>query len=328
MSFPQQVNVQPAPAVAGDFASANPRIFVNAGPGDLIVGSNGLYVGRFAWQDAAGNGTVANSANGIAWGAAGVNAPTGFVHRAQQGLNTTGPGAGYVDGTQYVPPGYPITLANGGDFWIVNSHATAEALPGQVAYASLATGLATFAASGTGVTGNTVLTSTIAAASAIAGTAYITGNVLTVVTSTGSTIYPGAIISGGATATGTQITSQISGTTGGVGTYYVSIPEQTVGSVGSPFTLAGTYGIMTMGATPSGTFNSGEGLSGTGVTPGTVLWGNIAGGSANGATWVVSPSQTASSNTFTAAQNVATKWVAQSSALPGELVKISSWAQG
>src|SRR5258706_320567 len=33
MPFPNQVNVQPAPAVAGDFASTNPRSAFPAGPG-------------------------------------------------------------------------------------------------------------------------------------------------------------------------------------------------------------------------------------------------------------------------------------------------------
>jgi len=50
MPFQKSVGTQPAPAVAGDFASANPRLSALAGPGGFIAGPNGLVVGRFAWQ--------------------------------------------------------------------------------------------------------------------------------------------------------------------------------------------------------------------------------------------------------------------------------------
>ena len=48
MPFQSVVNVQPAPAIAGDFASANPRWNVLAGPGVLVCGAAGVTVGRFA----------------------------------------------------------------------------------------------------------------------------------------------------------------------------------------------------------------------------------------------------------------------------------------
>src|SRR5258706_14001213 len=41
MPFPNQVNVQPAPAVAGDFASTNPRSAYPAGPGGPVAGAAG-----------------------------------------------------------------------------------------------------------------------------------------------------------------------------------------------------------------------------------------------------------------------------------------------
>ena len=44
MPFQQQVNIMPAPAVAGDFASANPRASVLNGPGDPVAGPNGNYL--------------------------------------------------------------------------------------------------------------------------------------------------------------------------------------------------------------------------------------------------------------------------------------------
>ena len=54
MPFPGQVNVVQAPAIAGDFASSNPRFVVPAGPGDMVAGSAGVTVGLFAWATSQG----------------------------------------------------------------------------------------------------------------------------------------------------------------------------------------------------------------------------------------------------------------------------------
>ena len=43
--FQKQVNLTPAPAVAGDYASANPHVSVLAGPGGLVAGVGGVTVG-------------------------------------------------------------------------------------------------------------------------------------------------------------------------------------------------------------------------------------------------------------------------------------------
>ena len=80
------VTVQPAPAIAGDFASANPRYTVDAGPGGLIAGPSGVTIGLFAWasfqyNDADGAPAALNN-----YGAGPV---TGFVGRSEQGLITT-----------------------------------------------------------------------------------------------------------------------------------------------------------------------------------------------------------------------------------------------
>ena len=49
MPFPNQVNVQPGIGVVGDFASGNPRSFIDAGPFGLVSGTQGVAVGRFVW---------------------------------------------------------------------------------------------------------------------------------------------------------------------------------------------------------------------------------------------------------------------------------------
>jgi hypothetical protein len=145
------------------------------------------------------------------------------------------------------------------------------------------------------------------------------------VTAVGSgTVYPGVLVTSGA-ASGTQVISQISGTTGGVGTYYVNIPDQAVTST----TLSGTYGLFTAG-TVTGTFAVGDILAGSGgggVTSGTTItaFGTGTGGTG---TYVVQTSQTVTSSTITSTQSVETKWVAMSTGPAGALIKISDHVLG
>lgn len=314
-AFQTQATYSPAPGVEGDFATTNPRATVIAGPGALVAGSAGITVGRFAWttqqfSDADGSPGVANNF--------GIGPVAGFVHRDQQGLIMN-----YLqESTMLVPAGFGITLFAEGDFWVKNNGAT-QALPGMKVYASFADGKASAAATGT-PSGASSSAGSIAAATAIDATGSIAGNVLTITAVAAGTLVPGAIISGSGVASGTQIVSQLSGTTGGVGTYAVSIPEQTVASTN----IAGTYGIMTVGGTIAGTWGVGMVVAGSGVTAGTTVWSQLTGTSGGAGTYVVSPSQTAGSTAITSATNVETKWYVRSSALPGELMKMSSWPQG
>lgn len=306
MPFPSQVNVQGAIGVAGDFSTANPRSATYAPAGQFVAGSAGVTVGRFAWQDLAGNGTVSNV--GLQGGL-----PAGFVGRDQNALITT-----YLaEASMVIPQGMDVTLYNSGDFFVVNSGSN-EATIGMKAYANYANGLVTFAPTGSPTQATSTATS-IAAATAISCTGSINNNVLTVTSVASGTLVAGATISGSGVATGTQITAQLSGTTGGIGTYSVSIQEQTVASTA----IAGTYGTMTVGGTITGTFGVGNLVAGSGVTAGTTIWG-FGTGSGGAGTYIVSPSQTASSTAVTANANIETRYTAQSYGAPGELVSISS----
>lgn len=139
MGFQTTVNQYPAPAQAGDFASANPRWSVLATQGTLVAGAGGAVVGRFAWADA--NGNVTN---------AGTGAPTGFVHREMQALITQWLGAASIT----IPQGVQMTLMNEGDFWVTNTVTTTSiANPRLKAFASLTDGSVQFAAAGTTVAG-------------------------------------------------------------------------------------------------------------------------------------------------------------------------------
>ena len=310
MPFPNQVYVQPGAGVPGDFASLNPRFTYNAGPGDLVSGPNGLTIGRFAWVDPSGDGFTNNTGTGPV---------TGFVGRqGQQALITT-----YLaEASQVIPGGNPVTLYTGGDFWVINSGAS-EALIGQKAYANYSNGAVTFAATGSPGTASGTASS-IAAATAISVTGSVIGQLLTVTAVSTGTVVPGAILTGTGVITGTQVTQQLSGTAGGIGTYLVNIPDQ---AVAAGTTIGGTYGILTVGGTVAGTFGIGDTLSGTGVTAGTVIWG-LGTGTGGAGTYIVSPSQTASSTTITAGTTVETKWFAVTAGPAGGLIKISSQPLG
>lgn len=138
MPFQAQVNLQQAPAVAGDFASDNPRSSVVAPEGGFVCGAGGLNVGSFGWVQADGK-TVLNSA------AAG--APNGFVSRQEQALI----GTYLAEEGINLPSGFPATLMAKGDYWFkaLNN----AAVVGQQVYAALANGTIQTAAAGAPPTG-------------------------------------------------------------------------------------------------------------------------------------------------------------------------------
>lgn len=323
MPFQTQVNTVPAPAVAGDFASANPRYSVLAGPGGLVSGPNGLTVGRFCWTtpspaDPDGEPTIANNT--------GIGPVAGFVHREQQALITTF----LAESTMVIPQGFPVTVMRGGDFWVKNE-GTTTALPGMFAYAAFANGAAFFKAAGSAIDTASV-TGSIAAVS-VTITGYVLGNVLTVTgTSGGGIIAPGAFITGtasnGSLAAGCTIVAQMTGTqVGGNGTYSLSIGEATVGTSGSTTTFTATYGLLNVTAVASGTLSVGGTLNGTGVAANTTITG-MGTGTGNTGTYYVNNTQTQSSTSYTVGMDVLTKWVCFSQGAPGELVKIGDTPMG
>ena len=318
--FQSTVGTQPAPAVAGDFCDHNPRSTVDAGPGGLVAGAAGVIVGHFAWVSYAGIDpdnapTIVNSF--------GAGAPTGFVHREQQALITTF----LADSSMVVPQGMGVTLFNSGGFWVKND-GTTQALIGQKAYADNATGKVSFAATGSPGTGT--VTGSIGAVATTSVTGSIAGNVLTVSAVASGTLYPGATLSGtggGGVTSGTKIVSQLSGTTGGTGTYALNVPSQTVTST----TITAAAGLLTVASVTSGTLAVGDVLSGTGgggVTSGTTITA-LGTGTGGTGTYIVDPTQTVAVGTvITANLTTETKFVAASSGLAGELVKMTSWLNG
>jgi hypothetical protein len=284
---------------------------VDAGPGGFVAGTAGVTVGHFAWAsslalDPDNAPTIVNSS--------GAGVPTGFVHREQQALITT-----YLaDGTMVIPQGFGLTLMSGGGFWVKND-GTTQALIGQKAYARNSDGAVFFAATAT--PGTATLLGSIGPVATTSVTGSISGNVLTVTAVGSGTIYPGATLSGtggGGVTSGTKVVGQLSGTTGGVGTYALNI-TQTVTST----TITAAAGVLTV-ANGTGVLAVGDVIAGSGVTSGTTITAFGTGTGTMSGTYIVDPTQTAASTAITANTTTETNYVARSSGLAGELVKISN----
>ena len=242
--FQKQVNLTPAPAAAGDFASSNPRASVLAGPNGLVAGVGGVTVGRFAWVQDDGI-TVLN--HGVH-----PKAPSGFVHREQQAIIST-----YLaESSNVVPIGFPVTLHNGGDFFAAVTGSTAATV-GAAVYATYADGNLTIGSAATGavVTAAMGSTNTAALGATFTGSAD-TDTTRLVVTAVTGLISVGEKVSGTGITAGTTITSQVSGTPGGAGTYQLSATNSassaTVTSFGNVVKVTSTTGLISIGETISG----------------------------------------------------------------------------
>ena len=137
MGFQTQVQAQQAPAVAGDFASANPRAAVVSPESGFVAGAAGVTVGRFAWIQADGV-TVLNTGTGK---------PDGFIHREQQAFITAFLG----ESSNLIPVGQPVTLMRTGDYYALATGNSA--VKGEKAFAKLADGTVEFDAAGATVAG-------------------------------------------------------------------------------------------------------------------------------------------------------------------------------
>lgn len=127
MGFQNTLQINPAPATLGDFASVNPRSTAPAPEGGFVAGSTGVIVGRFAWIDSndAAKKEIINSGSGK---------PLGFIANTREALIT-----GFLaESGLTIQTGYPVTVYQKGDYYAV---VTVEAATrGQKAFASLTTG--------------------------------------------------------------------------------------------------------------------------------------------------------------------------------------------
>lgn len=321
--FQTQVGTIQAPAVEGDFASANPRASVLAGEGGLVAGNailggisqGGVVVGRFAWLSYLAIDNDEAPAVGNNFGA---GVPAGIVHREQQGLITT-----YLaEAGMVLPTGFALTLFNDGDFWIKNRGSTAAQV-GMKAYANNSDGSCRFGVAGAPLTASGSTSSIAAATFNITGS--IADNILTATVINSGSVQPGGTISGTGVATGTKVLGQVlplkaGEALNGIGRYYVSIPQQVVAST----TIAGTYGVLTVGGTVAGTWGAGQLITGTNVVAGTTTYNQLTGTTGGAGTYVVDNNTVVSSTAITAQVDTETKWYAKSAGAVGDIIKISA----
>lgn len=263
--FQNVVNLTPAPAVAGDLASNNPRATVDAGPGGLVAGAAGVNVGLFAWV-ASDNITV-NS-----FGSPAAGAPRGFVHRDQQALIEN-----YLQiSSMQIPQGFPVTLDNAGDFQAINNGPNQSNINDTI-YARYSDGAAFCASapSGASATGSIGSTNTAAIGSTSTGTATGTSLVLTSLT---GYVSIGDTVAGTGVPAGTTIVAQTAGTTGVAGTYTTSqattASAATITTYGTALKVSATTGYIAVGDTVSG---------GSGFPVGATIVSQVSGGTPNGA---------------------------------------------
>ena len=122
-----------------------------------------------------------------------------------------------------------------------------------------------------------------------------TGGVLTVTAVTRGTLYVGDIITGTSVPANCTILNQLTGTTGGVGTYTVSpAPTSAIGSR----TITSSSTVLNVTAVGSGTVAIGQALAGTGITTGTKITDLGTGAGLTG-TYIISTAQNAASTTIT-----------------------------
>jgi len=308
--YQTQIFNQPAQAVPGDFASANPKSVFPAGPGGLVAGASGAVVGLAAWiaspTDPNGTGQIANNF--------GSGSIAGIIYNDTEALNTIF----LSDAGMTIPQGLPVALLIEGDIWVKNDGAS-EAQPGQKAYANFSNGKFSFAATSSASQGASVTGSISAQTASFTGS--IAGPILTVTAVGAGLLVPGETIVGVGISSGTLIQSQLTGAANGTGTYLLNQSQQQ--NVASE-AMTGTYGLLSVTAVGSGALAVGGLLGGTGVAANSTITG-LGTGTGGTGTYYVSPTQAMSSSTVTQTANVETKWTALSAAQPGGLVKISSY---
>lgn len=246
--FQGLVNNQPGVGESGDFYGTNPRAVVLAGPGAFVSPAGQLTVGNFAWADT-DTGVVSQSE------VAGFQ--LAFVGRAPNQAVIT---AFLAPSTYLINAGFPVTLHSQGDFWTTFA---GGATPGQQVYADPTTGAAIAGAPGgiNAATGTGSVGAALTAAMGASFTGVVASNVLTVSALTGF-LTPGDIISS-ASITAGVLGAQLTGSTGGTGTYtltHANVASEAMTTASTTLVASVVTGYVTVGDT----------VTGAGLTTGTI----------------------------------------------------------
>ena len=320
--FQQHVNVNPAPGVAGRFASANPHASVVAGPWSLTAGSS-CVVGKFAWVTyaIAGGPGIANS-----FGPGTSFVPDGFVgNEWQAAINNL------TDGTSMViPQGKPVTLFQRGDFW---AKAFNEALLTDKVFANLLTGDILAAAAGS--------FPTISYGSASVGLATLVAAsyTMTVTTGTSGVLAVGDLISMVGLPTGTFVES-LGTYNGSTGTIFLSqaasvtkatpiaftgaLPSAIGGAVATSSVSSGSPTMTVTTLTSGVAVVKGMLVSGTSIPAGTYISAIVSGNGGNGTVVTLSANATGAvaGAAISFSSWIETPWSVLSSGNVGDLIKI------
>lgn len=106
--FQNQVYINPAQAIPGDFASSNPMVYKLASTGKMVADASGVKVGQFCVLNA--DGTVTS----VPGAAPSSTSRIGFVHREENAQITT-----FLAESGYtIQPGQPVAAFGKGDFFI------------------------------------------------------------------------------------------------------------------------------------------------------------------------------------------------------------------
>lgn len=210
--FQRRINVEPAPAVEGDFASMNPRkSLIPPLPGAYVVGDANVRVGYFAWG--ANDGKVYSSFAA----ANAVGGPiVGFVAR-QPNEPAAMITAFLGESIMTLQVGREVTLMNGGDFYVNLPGAT----PTAAVFVLLTTGAPSLVDDATtDPTGFTSLsTAKVNAVSDATATIAVTTGILTLSAPASGVYEVGQRVTGVGVPAETYITRQLTGGAGGAGTY-------------------------------------------------------------------------------------------------------------
>lgn len=155
MAFQNQVSINPAVAIPGDFVSSNPMVYKLASTGKMVADAAGVKVGQFCALNADGTvTTVPGSAP------SGGLTRIGFVHRENNAqIITFLAESGYT-----IQPGQPVAAFGQGDFFIKADAITGTPTRGAAIVWDVTTGLINVGATPTSTlidTGYKMITETV-----------------------------------------------------------------------------------------------------------------------------------------------------------------------
>lgn len=292
MGFQRNINDNPAVAVKGDFADANVRATVIAGPLGFVAASSAELVhgtavdrrpivGNFAWGD-----QVSLKAFARFFGE--TTAKLGFLHREGQAVIVPF----LAEAEMYLEPGFPTTLMNQGGFWGLF---TAGATVGQKVFANYLDGSVYAANAGTSTQTVSAMTGAIVGATGVLTVASLTG-----------TLHVGDVLIGTPITEPVAVIAQLSGTIGGIGTYLTTavtnvadVTGTTANSgietaffvdstakVDAAFTAdLATTGVLTVSAVATGALDAGQRVSATGLPNGVKIVAQLTGSAGSTGTY-------------------------------------------